>query len=258
MRFLTVKRRTLLSAVALILCTAVLIISIPYSGAVTVYYGKPLRKVPIYRVETEEKLVALSFDATWGSDKTEKIMEIVKSYNFTATFFLVGFWMDKNPELTKKIADNGFEIGTHSNVHAHMSKFSYEQSLSDLKLSMEKVEKYTGKKPVMFRPPFGEYNNNLINAAEALGLKTIQWDVDSLDWKELTAEQICNRVMSKTKEGSIVLFHNSSNHVLDVLPTILNYLSMKKFKAVNMSDLVYSDNYIIDSSGVQKKVNGNL
>lgn len=251
MKFLLVKRRALLAAVSLILCAVILLYGITATGAYAVFFNKEIRKIPIYRVDKKEKTVALSFDAAYGADKTEGIMNILKEYNCQATFFLVGFWVENNPEMTKKIYDNGYEIGTHSNTHAHMSKLSYEQSEEDLRQSVAIIKNCTGYTPKIFRAPYGEYNNALIEAANSLNLSTVQWDVDSLDWMDKTTAQITTRVLDRVKEGSIVLFHNNADHILDVLPLVLDRLKMRGLICVKISDLIYFENYTIDSKGEQ-------
>jgi polysaccharide deacetylase family sporulation protein PdaB len=252
MKFVVIKRRFLLVAVSFILCSALLLFSVGYTGAYAVYFGREIRKIPIYRVDRKDKVAALSFDAAYGADKTEGIMKILKEYDCQATFFLVGFWIENNPEMTKKIYENGFEIGTHSNTHSHMSRMSYKDAVEDLKQSIEKIKSYTNFTPALFRPPYGEYNNTLIEAAESLKLTTIQWDVDSLDWMDKTVVQITSRVLDRVKEGSIVLFHNNADHILEVLPIVLDRLKMRGYKCVKISDLIYKENYIIDSRGEQR------
>ena len=244
------KLPTLVLALCLVLAFFVGSIAIADSGASEVFL-KNKRKIPIYGVQTEQKKIALSFDAAYGSDKTEKIMEILKSYGANATFFLVGFWVDKYPEMTQKISEQGFEIGTHSNEHAYMSKMSASDITSDLTASITKIENVTGQKPVVFRPPYGDYNDTLIESCEKLGLKTIQWNVDSLDWKGISASEITSRVISRAKEGSIVLFHNNSDHILDALSSILELLKARGYEFCSVSELIYQENYVIDNNGIQ-------
>lgn len=244
------KIRTVVIAMSLVLAFLVGSIAMAESNASEVFL-KTKRKLPVYGVQTEQKVVALSFDAAYGSDKTEKIMEILKSYGANATFFLVGFWVDKYPEMTKQIAEQGFEIGSHSNEHAHMSKMSSQDVSNDLSASITKIQNVTGKKPTVFRPPYGEYNDTLIDECEKLGLFTVQWNVDSLDWKGISGSEITSRVVSRVKEGSIVLFHNNSDHILDALPSILEFLKARGYKFCTVSELIYKDNYEIDNNGIQ-------
>ena len=233
--------------VAILLASLVVITN---SG--TLYFGYAKRLVPIYSVETNEKKVALTFDAAWGSDKTEKIINTLKDAGVSATFFLVGFWTEQNADKVKLIDSAGFDIGTHSNSHPKMSTLSEFQMNNELKTSMELITKITGKQVNFFRPPFGDYNDKLIEVAGNLKLKTIQWDVDSLDWKGLSANEILARIKQGVKNGSIILFHNNSDHILEALPLIINYLKNSGYKMVKISELVYEENYHIDNNGLQK------
>ena len=219
----------------------------------SIYFGYAKRLVPIYSVQTNEKKVALTFDAAWGSDKTEKIVTTLKEAGVKGTFFLVGFWIEQNPEKVKFINDAGFDIGTHSNTHPKMSSLSESQMNIELKTSMDLISNITKKKVKFFRPPFGDYNDKVVTVAGNLGLKTIQWDVDSLDWKGLSASEILLRVKSGVKSGSIILFHNNSDHILEALPLIINFLKSENYKMVKISELVYEDNYHIDNNGLQKQ-----
>ncbi len=254
MKFLILKKHTLLMALLLIVVTTLLCVPFGANSASSVFFGDNLRKVPIYNVQTEEKKVAISFDAAWGADKTLGIIENLKEYKCGATFFLVGFWVEDYPEEAKKVVENGFEIGTHSNTHPDMVKLSAEQMKLELSTSIEIIENTTGISPKLFRAPFGSYNNTLLDTAEELGLKTIQWDVDSLDWKGISAGEICNRITTRVKNGSIILCHNNSKHILDALPLVLEKLLMQGYTVCSVGDLVYDDNYIIDRAGVQKKL----
>ena len=254
MHFYVVKSRTIKIFIAIVLVVVLLSVSIDGATSAQVYFGYSTRKVPIYSVDTQEKQVAISFDAAWGADKTQGIMDILKEYNAGATFFLVGFWVDDYPEMAKKIAENGFEIGTHSNTHPDMAKLSKATMKNELETSISKIKTATGQKISLFRAPYGSYNNDLLSTADDLGLKTIQWDVDSLDWKGISAGEIASRVMGKVKNGSIILMHNNADNVLDALRLTLNRLQVAGYKIASISDLIYSENYTIDRNGVQHKI----
>lgn len=251
MHIYCVKLKTL-KTFLLILLTAILL-SINVNGNVpaSVYFGASLRKVPIYYVNTTENKVAISFDAAWGADKTEKIMEICTEYNVQATFFLTGFWVEKYPEMVKKISDNGFEIGTHSNTHPDMTKLSASQQKLELETCCDLIQNITNTKIELFRAPFGAYNDSLIETATALGLKTIQWDVDSLDWKGLSAMEITNRIVNGARKGSIILCHNNSDHILDALPLVLDRLQKKGFSVTSVGNVILKDDYFVDNNGMQ-------
>ena len=252
MHFYVIKSKTIKIFVALVLVAILLSVSIDGATSAQVYFGYSTRKVPIYCVDKDEKQVAISFDAAWGADKTQNIIDVLNEFDAGATFFLVGFWVDEHPDMVKAIDENGFEIGTHSNTHPDMAKLSSSTMKNELETSMSKIKAITGKEIKLFRAPFGSYNNTLIETAESFGLKTIQWDVDSLDWKGLSASEITSRVISKVRNGSIILMHNNADNVVDALRLTLSRLKVAGYKVTSISDLVYED-YSVDRNGVQHK-----
>ena len=209
------------------------------------------KKLPIYSVQTTEKKLAISFDCAWGVDYTDKLLSIMEERGVVCTFFMVEFWTEKFPDFVKKISDKGHEIGTHSATHPYMSKLSRERIIDELTTSKKAIESITGKEVKTFRPPYGDYNDLLIETATELNLYTIQWDVDSLDWKNLSASEICNRVLKKVKNGSIVLFHNNGLHTAESLPTILDTLTAQGYTFTTIYDLIYKDNYKMNIDGTQ-------
>lgn len=250
-----VKRRSLLAVLAV--AVAVVIVTVAgVGGSAAVAVRKNSKRLPVYSVETAENVVALSFDAAWGAEKTDRLIEILQREEAKATFFLVGMWVEKHPDKLEKIHESGYEIGTHSNTHPDMTKIAANKVKLELETSSKLIEDTIGVRPKFFRPPFGAYNDTLINTAEELGLMTIQWDVDSLDWKNYTAEQIAVRVLKGVKNGSIVLMHNDGENTARALELILAGLKNKGFKTVGMSELVMTENYTIDHTGRQIKING--
>ena len=252
MKILCSKIKTTTKILSLSMIAIVLAAVIFVMGSGSVYFGYCYRLVPIYSVETKDKKVALTFDAAWGSDKTLKIVETLKNAGVEGTFFLVGFWIDENEDKVKKIDDAGFDIGTHSETHPKMSTLSQTKMSNELETSMSKITKITGKPVKFFRAPFGDYSDTVLNTASTLGLKTIQWDVDTLDWKGLSGEEIFSRVKSSVKNGSIILCHNNSDHILEALPLIISYLKDNGYQMVKLSELVYEKDYIVDNNGLQK------
>ncbi len=242
-------KKTLAVALAALLFCVLLLTGGEVAAAT--YFGNSNRKVPIYRVRTQEKKIAISFDAAWGADKTQAILDCLKRYGVSATFFLVGFWTEKFPEMVKAIDAAGCEIGTHSNTHGHMSKMNEKTVLEELNASKSLISAITGKSVDLFRAPFGEFDNQLLECAKKSGLFTIQWDVDSLDWKGLSGGEIATRVLNRAKEGSIVLFHNNSDHIEDALHLILPRLIARGFEIVPIGELIYRDGFGIDHAGEQ-------
>ncbi len=257
MKFITIKLKTLRYALTLTLIVLLLSIFTLSINAETIYFGYSERKVPVYSVDTGgEKKVALSFDAAWGADKTSEIIKILKDNNVGGTFFLVGFWSEKYPDKIKEIHAAGLDIGTHSNTHPKMSTLSESQIISELTISRELITNITGQPVRFFRPPFGDYNNLLLKTADSLGLQTIQWSVDSLDWKGLSAAQILERVKAGVHSGAIILFHNNADHIVEALPLVISCLKSEGYSMVGLSDLVLQSDYTIDNHGVQKRASG--
>ncbi len=211
------------------------------------------RQLPIYSVDIPDKRVAISFDASWGSDKTERLLQILKDKNVKATFFLTGLWIDKYPHLVKKIYEEGHDVENHSNTHPHMTQLSDSEMADEIKACEEKLVKITGRKPYLFRPPYGDYNDKVIEIAKSLGYYTIQWDVDSLDWRGLDTEAIINRVLPNVKKGSIILFHNNGQFTPEAIPYIIDKLKENGYQIVPISQLIYKENYYIDHEGRQHK-----
>ena len=244
-------KSVILSAVAVIIIT-VLSISVYYTGAYAVYYGNTTRLVPIYSVEREDKVISISFDCAWGVEHTDEILKALKVGEVKATWFMVEFWTEKYPEYVKKIDEAGHEIGTHSSTHSYMSKQNSEEIKLELNSSSEAITTITGKEVNLFRPPYGDYDNELIKTASELGYYTIQWDTDSLDWKDLSATDIASRVISGVKNGSIILMHNNGLHTAEAVPIIIATLKNKGYTFVPIGELIYKENYTIDGTGRQQ------
>jgi len=253
MKILCSKMKSITQMLSLSLIAIILALIVALTSSGTIYFGYAYRLVPIYSVDTAEKKVALTFDAAWGSDKTSDIVRLLKQENILGTFFLVGFWVEANGDKVKEIHDAGFDIGTHSNTHPKMSTLSESKIREELEISSKLIKDITGKPVTLFRPPFGDYNDTLINVAGSLELKTIQWDVDSLDWKGLSASEILNRVKASVKNGSIILFHNNSDHILEAIPLVISYLKQQGYKMVKLTQLIYHKDYHIDNNGLQKQ-----
>lgn len=201
-----------------------------------------------------KKKVAFSFDASWGAERTGRILEILREHDIKTTFFITGFWIAEYPEHLKKISDEGHEIGNHTATHPHLNSLTAEQIRQELKEVERMIKEVSGQQPTLFRPPFGEYNNTVITVAEDLGYKTIQWSIDSLDWQNLSKDEIVQRVTDRSHKGAIILFHNNGLHTADALPEIIEYYHKHHYEIVPISELIYHDDYQIDpNTGAQIK-----
>ena len=189
--------------------------------------------------------------AAWGADNTQKILDVLGDYGVTATFFLVGNWAGQYPEQAKAIAASGCELMNHSNAHDHFNSLSADEIIADVTACNDKIEALTGVRPTLIRCPYGEYDDHVIAAIRSLGMEPIQWDVDSLDWKGISADEITRRVTGKVQSGSIVLFHNAGEHTPEALPDILDFLLAEGYDIVPVSKLLLRGEYTIDHTGRQ-------
>ncbi|MBR4910416.1 MAG: polysaccharide deacetylase family protein [Clostridia bacterium] len=248
MKYFIITKKQIVLATAVLVCAVIAVVT-----SVSAFAGAN-KKLPIYCVDTSEKKIAISFDAAWGNDDTGTLIEILKEYNVPATFFVVGAWVDKYPESVKELAEAGHRVQNHSNTHPYMTQLSKAKMIDEITVCNEKIKAITGISPTLFRPPYGDYDNSVVEAVEGLGMFPIQWSVDSLDWKDnATAESIYKRVTSKVKNGSIVLFHNDAEHTPEALPNILKALKEQGYEFVFIDDLIYKENYEIKHDGTQCK-----
>jgi polysaccharide deacetylase family sporulation protein PdaB len=243
------KNRRLVSGLGMIL--AVLLIFWSVSSPAIVGVSASQRSLPVYSVERGDKCVSLSFDAAWGNEDTQTLIDILSGHGVKATFFVVGDWAEKYPESVKALAEAGNEVMNHSSDHAHFSSLSTEQILSDLSACNEKVAALTGVAPSLFRCPYGEYDDHVIQAVESLGMTAVQWDVDSLDWKGISASEITDRVLQNVRSGSIVLFHNAAIHTPEALPGIIEALQKEGYTIVPVSQLLLQGDTYQDNTGRQ-------
>lgn len=215
------------------------------------------KKLPIYCVDTKgEKKVAITFDAAWGDEDAEKIRSILNQYEVKATFFMVGDWIRKYPELVKTLAADGHDMANHSNKHPHVCQMGKEEIMQDIIACNEEIKQVTGETCWLYRPPYGEYNNTVLEAAKACGCETIQWDVDSLDWKGYDAATLVHKVLDHKHlgDGTIILLHNGAKHTAEALPQIIEGLKEKGFQIVPISKLIYKSDYKLDHEGRQHEI----
>lgn len=211
------------------------------------------KELPIYCVNTDEKKVALSFDAAWGNDDTAKILEILERNNVKVTFFMTGEWMGKYPDDVKAIAAAGHDLGNHSENHKQMSQLSAADCETELMKAHKRIKELTGIDMTLFRPPYGDYNNTLLETAKKCGYHTIQWDIDSLDWKDYGINAIIDKVVNHKHlgNGSIVLMHNGAKYTADALESVIMGLRDKGYELVPISQLIHTGEYYMDHEGRQ-------
>ena len=176
-KILLLRKRWWTAAACLSLAIAILCL-VNYPAAVGA--SASTRQLPIYCVQRDQKMVSISFDAAWGNEDTQQLIDILGSYKVTATFFVVGDWVDRFPESVKALHDAGHEVMNHSNTHAHLPQLSTQQIVDDMNACNDKIEAVTGVRPTLMRPPYGDYDDNSIRAIRSMGMEPIQWDVEAL------------------------------------------------------------------------------
>ena len=172
MKFLIITKKQIMLAICLVVSAVLTVV-----GSVGAFAQND-RILPIYCVETDKKQIAISFDAAWGNDDTQQLIDILAKYKVPATFFVVGAWVDKYPESVKALHEAGHQIQNHSNTHPHMPQLSREQMKDEIESCNKKIENITGVCPTLLRPPYGDYDNALIEVMTELKMNTIQWDVE--------------------------------------------------------------------------------
>ena len=187
-------RRWYVMGGAALLAAAAIFYVVNYPASVSA--AAAARQLPIYSVERSQKVCSISFDAAWGNEDTQTLIDILAQYDVKTTFFVVGDWAEKYPESVKALHDAGHEVMSHSNHHDHYNSLSTQQIIDDVTASNQRISAATGVTPTLIRCPYGEYDDHVIAAIRSMGMEPIQWDVDSLDWKDYDAETICKRVTS--------------------------------------------------------------
>lgn len=245
-------RRLLLYLIILLLSVfAVYSLIPPGAGVLNVFAEQ--KEIPIYSVETSDKTVSITFDCAWEADDIPDILRALKEAGVKASFFVVGQWAEKNPDMVKMMAEDGHDVANHSYSHFRMGSLDRAAIRAEIKQCGDQLMKSTGMTCDLFRAPYGDYNNVVLAEAKKLGYYTIQWDVDSLDWRPgISREEIMLRIRQKVRPGSIILFHNDTPHTAKMLPDVISELKGKGYSFKPVSELIIRENYNIDHTGRQK------
>ena len=215
------------------------------------------RRLPIYSVDREDMRIALSFDAASGADDIGTLLAILKEHGVLSTFFLSGYWVEKHPEEVRRIYEAGHDIANHGDTHANGTKLSLESNMREIMGTHNKVRELLGIEMELYRAPFGEYNDTVLEAADALGYFTIQWDIDSHDWMNRGVQYEIDRVLNNpyVRGGSIILFHNNAPNTPQTLSTIIMGLQERGFEIVPVSQLIHRENFQMNHEGRQVLIN---
>lgn len=212
-----------------------------------------VRSLPIYSVDTEEKVAALGINCAWDNNDIPQMLKTLSDNQVKATFFILGQWCEKYPDSVKQIAAAGHEIASHGYSHTNMTSMETNQIAQEATKSMQVLEQATGQKPILLRPPSGDYNDRVIETIEGLGYIPIQWDVDTLDWQGLQTEEMLLRVTTKTQPGSILLLHSGAKYTAEALPEFIKSLKESGYTIKPVGEIIYKENYTIDVQGRQHK-----
>lgn len=218
----------------------------------TVHTAVSERKIPVYRVVTDEKKVAVTFNCAWDDSSTDSVLRTLKERGVHCTFFFVGDYARKYPEDVRKIVNGGHEPANHSDRHFSPLKQTYAELLDDIATCSDTIKNLTGKDCKLYRAPSGEYNNDAINAAESLGMTAVQWNVDSIDWKDKTPAEMIEKIRTKTVDGSVILFHLGKANTAEALPEIIDSLQECGYTLVTVSELLPDGEYEILPDGAAK------
>lgn len=246
----TVSRRRFIGIICIFFAIAV-IMGIFFNENISV--ATTTRKLPIYSVDTREKKIAITFDAAWTNQDTQQLIDILAKHNAKATFFIVGDWAKKFPESVKAFYDAGHTIANHSDTHKAFSKCSREEIKEEIINCNKKLEAITGVPVTLVRAPSGDYTDQSLEVCKELGMTMIQWNCDSLDYTKISTDEIVNRVIKGTTNGSILLFHNGVDNTAPALDRILTQLKNEGYSFVSVEDLIFKDNFYIDHTGRQCK-----
>ena len=254
MKLYVIKINSILKSIFLASMAIILFAMVFYfkEEVATVFQQK--RDLPIYSVDCPDKKIAITFDCAWGSDDIPDILDTLEKHQVKASFFIVGTWAEKFPDAVRLISEAGHDVGNHSYSHIKMGSVDRNRIKDEIIKCDSVLEKITGKEVNLFRPPYGEYNNDVIRVARELNHYTIQWDVDSLDWHpDITIEEIHNRIKKGVKNGSILLFHNDTKHTANIISYIIVNLKNSGYSFVPVSELIIKEDYYIDNTGRQIK-----
>ena len=190
----------------------------------------------IYRGASEDG-VSLMFNVYWGEEEVRGILDVLDEYGAKATFFIGGSWADDNVDCLKDIAARGHEIGSHGYFHRDHGKLDYQGNLDEISNSLKFINLAAGVQITLFAPPSGAYNDDTVAAAEALGLKTIMWSKDTIDWRDKNEADCYRRATENVSGGDLVLMHPMA-HTLKALPDILGYYKSQGLRAITVSENV--------------------
>ena len=244
-------RRTYVAALALFL--AVVAIFYVIYHPVVVGRNSAEHVMPIYRVQREEQVIALSFNLSTTDDvHTQRVLNALNNANLSGTFFVTGEWVRANRALAAEMANDGHELMNLSDDHGLLRRLSSAHLQQNLAACSLEIYEIMGIEPSLFRAPYGEYDPRLVEMANAMGMQAVQWSVDSGDWRGLRADAIVEQVLDRAFPGAIVLLHSNLAETALAIPRLIEELTSTGYEILPLSQLIYQDEYVISLSGTQK------
>ncbi len=249
MKVITITRKSLICILSCVLIGAIMLTLGTSTASQVIQTASTDRLIPIYYVDTKDKVCSISFDAAWGNEQTSQLLDILDTYEVKTTFFLVGSWVDKYSKSVEEIAARGHEIGNHSDTHAHMTQISKTEQLTEIENCNKKISEITKRDVTLFRPPYGEYDNSVVEVCDSADMYCVQWNIDSLDWKDPTPQDMVKRIENNLREGSIILLHNGAKNTPQALPLIIEAIHAQGYKIVPIGELLPQGEYTTDHEG---------
>lgn len=210
--------------------TATVVVGFAGGGAETVSSD---RENLFYRAENP-KGVSLMFNVYENTQNVLEILDILEDYGAKATFFVGGSWADDNVDCLREIASRGHEVGSHGYFHRDHEKLTYAQNVEEISASVKLIEAVLGTKCALFAPPSGAFSDATLSASASLGLRTIMWSRDTIDWRDGDVSLIAERATKNLENGEFILMH-PKDVTVSALPQILNCVRQNGYAAVTVS-----------------------
>lgn len=198
---------------------------------------KDLGPEPIYRGNPQKPMVALLINVAWGNEYIPQMLKTLENHKIKATFFFDGSWVNNNPDLAVEIKEAGHEIGNHAYSHPDLSGYSANQTIDELEKTNRVIMETLDVKPEWFAPPSGSFNADTVRVAHELGMRTILWTVDTVDWRKPDTWEMVNRVVSKVENGSMILMH-PTKPTAEGLDTMIKNIKAKGLRLGTVSNLM--------------------
>jgi polysaccharide deacetylase family sporulation protein PdaB len=206
----------------------------------TIYVQACYRQRPLHELRTDRKIVALTFEISWGGETPPAVLDILKAHNVQCTFFLSGPWVSENPEMTQRIQADGHEIASHGHRHINLCNLSKSEIKTEIMKAHQAIGAVTGEKPHLIRTPNGDCNDTVLAAIRECDYEAVQWGTDTLDWMNPGTGRIIERINKHIRPGEIIFMHASDTckQTAAALPTILHNIHNQGYQVVTVSELL--------------------